>query len=70
METLKKLRDLMGYVENGTDQTLSIFQDDATGTYHITAKFMNKEIWSEWHNTFEGVIEQAYEKHAEKFEND
>ena len=70
MKTLDKLRALMGYVENGTEQTLSIFQDDATGTYHIKAKNMGKEIWSEWHNTFEGVIEISYAKHAEKFEDD
>lgn len=70
MQTLKKLRDLMGYVENGSDQTIKIFQDDATGTYHIKAESMGKELWSEWHDTFDGVIEQAYEKHAEKFESD
>ncbi len=33
---LHNLRRLMGYVENGTSQTVKIFQDDATKEFFVT----------------------------------
>ena len=30
VQTLESLRELMGYVQNGSDETVSLFQDDAT----------------------------------------
>ena len=30
VQTLNSLRKLMGYVQNGSDETVSLFQDDAT----------------------------------------
>ena len=30
VQTLESLRKLMGYVQNGSDETVSLFQDDAT----------------------------------------
>lgn len=39
------LRALMGYVQNGTGQTVRIFQDDATNTYHVSAG--DKTYWGE-----------------------
>lgn len=32
---LKTLRELCGYVENGTDDAIVIGQDDATKTWHV-----------------------------------
>lgn len=38
------IRNAIGFVENGSDTVLKIFQDDATRTFH--AKAGSKEIWS------------------------
>lgn len=62
-----KLRALMGYIQNGSDVTIKLFQDDATNTFHIEAVSMGKVLWSEWGQSFLTVINNAYEKHAEKF---
>ena len=35
-ELLDKLREVMGYIQNGTDQVVHIFQDDATRYYNVT----------------------------------
>ena len=35
-ELLDKLREIMGYIQNGTDQVVHIFQDDATRSYMVT----------------------------------
>lgn len=35
-ELLDKLRETMGYIQNGTDQVVHIFQDDATRSYMVT----------------------------------
>lgn len=35
-ELLGKLRETMGYIQNGTDQVVHIFQDDATRSYMVT----------------------------------
>lgn len=34
-EPFKQLEELLGYVQNGSDTTVRIFQDDATRTYHV-----------------------------------
>jgi hypothetical protein len=34
-ELVDGLQRLMGYVQNGSDTTVSMFQDDATHTYHV-----------------------------------
>lgn len=62
-----KIRELMGYVQNGSEVTIKLFQDDATHNYHIEAVSMGKVLWSEWDNCFITLINNAYEKHAEKF---
>lgn len=33
--TFSELRDILGYVENGTDVSVRIYQDDATRTWHV-----------------------------------
>lgn len=67
--SIDKLRKLMGYVENGTDKCIHIFQDDATGDYYISCYTMSqRQLWSESASSFESVIEIAYEKHHEESE--
>jgi len=34
-ECMKGLRELLGYVENGTDTTVTLFQDDATRNFMV-----------------------------------
>lgn len=54
---LVDLRELCGYVENGSEQSVTIFQDDATRTWHLRiGKF--KTYWAEG---FEAVIHKAAE---------
>ena len=67
METnvLNKLHDLMGYVLNGSEGVISLYQDDATKTYHIERTVMGKKIWSEYGDSLSEVINKAWEKHGQ-----
>lgn len=38
-----RVHELIGYVENGTDTTLKVFQDDATRTFHV--HIGKREYW-------------------------
>lgn len=37
------LRNCLGYIENGTNDTVTIFQDDATRTFHV--RVGNRSYW-------------------------
>lgn len=50
-----KLRAIVGYVQNASDVTVTIFQDDATRTYHIS---VGKRRY--WGDSFEEAIDNAY----------
>lgn len=56
VQTLKSLRELMGYVQNGSDTTVSLFQDDATRDYIL--RVGKKRYWG---HSLENVIEKAFE---------
>ena len=56
VQTLKILRELMGYVQNGSDETVSLFQDDATMDYMLR---VGKKTY--WGLSLENVIEKAFE---------
>ena len=56
VQTLNSLRKLMGYVQNGSDETVSLFQDDATMDYMLHVG--NKTYWG---LSLENVIEKAFE---------
>lgn len=56
VQTLESLRKLMGYVQNGSDETVSLFQDDATMDYML--RVGNKTYWG---NYLEQVIDKAFE---------
>ena len=57
-ERLAWIRQLMGYVQDGSQQAVTIFQDEATNTFHLKAG--NREYWA---NTFEQVIDNASHDH-------
>lgn len=62
------LTELMGYVQNGTDGIISLFQDDATLSYwvsHRTAGKLNPD-WQEHGRSFEQAIKTAFEKHGDQ----
>lgn len=52
---LNNLRELMGYVENGSETDVKLYQDDATRTYHVK---VGKE--DHWGDTLLEAIEKAY----------
>ena len=56
VKTLSHLRELMGYVQNGSDETVSLFQDDATMDYMLR---VGKKTY--WGLSLENVIEKAFE---------
>ena len=55
-KTLESLRKLMGYVQNGSDETVYLFQDDATMDFML--RVGNKTYWG---NYLEQVIDKAFE---------
>lgn len=57
VQTLESLRKLMGYVQNGSNETVSLFQDDATMDYML--RVGKKTYW--WGLSLENVIEKAFE---------
>ena len=56
VQTLESLRELMGYVQNGSDETVSLFQDDATMDFMLR---VGKKTY--WGNSLENVIDKAFE---------
>ena len=56
VQTLESLRKLMGYVQNGSDETVSLFQDDATKDFMLR---VGKKTY--WGNSLENVIDKAFE---------
>lgn len=66
LTTSDKLRDLMGYVENGTSISINMTQDDATNTFSVTGIDCGDVLWKEYGNSLEEVVAIAYELHAEK----
>lgn len=59
-----KLVDLMGYVQNGTDDVIKIFQDDATMSYCVGGGYQKGRHWFESEPSLERAIVKAHEKHA------
>ena len=60
-----KLRDLMGYIQNSSEVTLKLYQDDATMTYHMKAiSYSGNELWIEYSNSIESLINKAWDKHG------
>lgn len=70
MEPLKKLECLMGYVQNGTDGIISLFQDDATMNYGISHRTPGKthNDWVMFGTSLANTIKVAYENHKDDCE--
>lgn len=54
VKRMKGLRELLGYVQNGSDTTVKIFQDDATYTFHVK---VGSRLY--WGDTFEQALDAA-----------
>ena len=54
-EQFQMIINLMGYVQNGTDTIVKLFQDDATMDYHVTVG----ENESEWGRTLAEALAKA-----------
>lgn len=69
-EPLKKLERLMGYVQNGTDGIVSLFQDDATMNYGISHRTPGKthNDWVMFGTSLNKAISAAYENHKDDCE--
>lgn len=69
-EPLKKLERLMGYVQNGTDGIISLFQDDATMNYGISHRTPGKthNDWVMFGTSLNKAIGAAYENHKDDCE--
>ena len=52
----------MGYVENGTESVVKIFQDEATKDYVVKVRG-----YSYYDRVFSKAIDQAYEAHKQEF---
>ena len=61
VQTLKSLRELMGYVQNGSEETVSLFQDDATMDYMLR---VGKKTY--WGLSLENVIEKSFEAEGDR----
>ena len=56
---LRALRQHMGYVENGTAESVILFQDDATGDYFIRTKDKDrKPSDTMFDKSFEGLLDK------------
>lgn len=64
-ELFDKLVNLMGYVQNGTDQSIKIFQDDATFSYFVAGGTNGRYTWDEFGSSLEEAIEKAHQKHGD-----
>lgn len=67
---LKKLERLMGYVQNGTDGIISLFQDDATMNYGISHRTSGKtdSDWVTLGTSLENTLNAAYNTHKDDCE--
>lgn len=58
-QQMKTLRELCGYVEDGSSDSVTLSQDDATGTWHITVGYSPRSRKSFWDESFDGVFLKA-----------
>lgn len=62
MSDFDKLRNLMGYVENGTEAVVKIFQDECTRDYFVKARGE-----SYCAITLSEAIDKAYQDQKQEF---
>lgn len=61
----EELRDTLGYIENGGGNTIKIFQDDATRTWHVEVKTPNQTVYYYWGDSLMSTINKAHAEHNE-----
>jgi hypothetical protein len=61
---LSALMELCGYVQNGSDQVVSIYQDDATYNWFVSVGNSGKRYW--FGSTFYEAIDAAMQAEKEK----
>lgn len=65
IETLAKLRGLLGYVEDGSSTSLTISQDDATSDFILSIRF-NRDVTKRYSaKSLKGVIDKAFRVEGE-----
>lgn len=73
-EPLKKLERLMGYVQNGTDGIVILFQDDVDMDYCVNHRVNHRAAcsanpgWTVSDKTLMGAINKAYDQHKDDCE--
>lgn len=69
-EPVKKLARLMGYVQNGTDGIITLYQDDADMDYCVSHRAACSENpgWTVFDKTLMGAINKAYDQHKDDCE--
>lgn len=67
---LKKLERLMGYVQNGTDGIINLYQDDATMDYRINRRTpsTNRRVWTVSGASLTAAVDKAYNEHKDDCE--
>lgn len=70
VESVKKLARLMGYVQNGTDGIITLYQDDADMDYCVSHRAACSENpgWTVFDKTLMGAINKAYDEHKDDCE--
>lgn len=58
----RKLREVCGYVENASDTRVTICQDDATKTWHVTVGYDSRTSKPRryWESSFAAAINAAF----------
>ncbi len=69
MECLRLIRALMGYVENGSEQAVKLFQDDATKAYFVTTG-STRNPRSYFGSSLEEAIDKAWEAECKAWEEE
>jgi hypothetical protein len=64
---INKLHAIIGYVENGSEQTMRLFQDDATKDFLIIVG-PEKRSRRYFASSLQQVIDKAYEGEKQDFE--
>ena len=58
-QQMKTLQALCGHIEDGSNDSVTLSQDDATGTWHITVGYSPRKRKSFWGESFDEVFLKA-----------
>lgn len=66
IDPFEQLKELLGHWENGSDQTVRIFQDDATRTFHVEVG-ASKNRRNYHGDTLREAMASAYAAEADRY---